>query len=319
VFTTPATFPPSISTWTETPYGIIRFANGHFYSSNLSRSSDLSTWTTLTGGSGGSIVAYGNGQYAAFKPNSTSWSNDGLTWTSYYNSYGGIWNEAYWLEYVPSASLFVGFAQRFIGGLGSRNVIFTTSTPSANTWVEAANTADDWRYMKLVNGKLILAGTEGQIGTYTVGSSSFPSFSQVIPIISTERIVSITYGNGVYVACTHEGSLIYRLDDAGFPFFPQDGWSFCVFNNSDPMIDLYVNFGVTFVNGRFIALGGYDSLQYNGQPYVYTSVDGINWSGESVPITLRQNSIYAGDLYIGNNLLIGGATMAAGSIYTTLS
>ena len=126
-------------------------------------------------------------------------------------------------------------------------------------------------------------------GIYTIYTVDYVSYTSpdgvqwaVIPNENNLSIVSVAYGNGLYVACDLGYSSILISDD---------GLNFT-------RIDTKLPGGSTSVAyGRGIFVVGLTN--YSSAPSIATSFDGINWTLQDVPILEYRYVMYGGGLFIG--------------------
>jgi hypothetical protein len=278
---------------------------GIFTLGGVMTSKDGINWTTPTGGLVISPIAwspslslFSSGKY---------YSRDGITWSTSdipISSLSIVWSSALKLflcvdidgKYVTSSdginwtspsskniadqilpNLFVGTDFQYdpndaISASSTNGIVWTSSSlPPYGDYLP--------RPISIIYGR----------GIYTIYTVDYVSYTSsdgvnwsVIPNEDNLTIFSVSYGNGLYVACDGYYSSILISDD---------GLNFTRIDMKLP------GTSVSVVYGRGIFVVGL--ANYSSAPSIATSFDGINWTLRDVPPLEYRYVMYGGGLFIG--------------------
>jgi hypothetical protein len=268
--------PPSVMTspdginWTTrtAPFGswyLITYGNGLFVAvspegpPHVMTSPDGINWTTRTTPSGfWYSVTYGNGLFVAlavYGPPSVMTSPDGINWTTQ-TAPSGVWGSI-----TYGNGLFVAVA--FYGPP------FIMTSPDGINWTTRTAPSGVWFSSTYGNG-LFVVGSQYGPGFYNFGYPDvFMSSPDGINWTESSTLFNyscITYGNGKFVAVTHNTSSFGATD------YSTDG---IVWNRGNLPVDAWST--VSYGNGLFFAL-----TNTGTNTYAYSS-DGITWTTSSEP------------------------------------
>lgn len=186
-------------------------------------------------------VCYGNGKYVAVATDSNK---------AAYSTTGTKWDESTLHESVMNwASICYGNGVFVAAGVG----YFATSADAIN-WTATASAGNTFTCIRFLNGKFYAVGT----GIYR--SSDGATWEKCnVPSGNGYMIMSIAYGNGMYV-CVTTNYAVYSYDGLNWSYtpMPQGSWR-----------------SILFGNGVFIASGLFSYSVY--------SYDGKTWSAASIP------------------------------------
>jgi hypothetical protein len=268
----------------EAPLVSVAYAAGTFAavggSLNVWSSTNLVDWQTtpshiypLTS------ISYGAGEWVA---------GSGYWGDSYYGP-GHIYASedlASWSEVMTNATA--------VGGIAFGNEKFIAST-AVGTFAVSSNglswqepTAEPipftFQDLKYLNGQFV--GVGGKQLSFSADASTWTNTVTVTNAEESAEFLSITFGNGRYVAGGLYGTVWTSLDGL---------------NWTNPAPDLGVSANdpavvVAFGNGVFVGVSG-------PQAHVLTSPDGLNWTAQELT-TNTSFSIYSADVTYGNGRFV---------------
>lgn len=186
-------------------------------------------------------VCYGNGKYVAVATDSNmaAYSTTGENWAA-----SAIHESVTrWYSVCYGNGIFLATGQDY----------FATSTDAIN-WTTTSSTGNTFQCVRFLNGKFYAVGT----GIYR--SSDGATWEKCnVPSGDGYMIMSITYGNGMYV-CVTTNYAVYSYDGLNWSYtpMPQGSWR-----------------SIAFGNGVFIASGLFSYSVY--------SQDGKTWQTSSIP------------------------------------
>ena len=268
-----------------------------------------------------SCVTYGNGKFVAtgyyeFHPNNEPkiiYSFNGITWTTvnFMTGFHYSWNAV-----IYANGLFVAGGQ---GGPGGATDIFATSPNGINWTLRYADVGIE-PSIKIINAITYANGLFVAVGTNIQTSPDGLNWTRrycttdpIYPLVSS-TIVSIVYGNGLFIAITG-GYRMYTSPDGinwTFIFIGYDRWNAIMYGNGLFVIvgeaknvtspdginwterNTYLNATTgKYVNNMFVALSSTD---------YHTSSDGLNWTTNNFSGSLIQSfwkSIeYANNIFV---------------------
>ena len=277
----------------------VAYGNGVFVAVGFWRiqtSPDGVTWTDQTHGITSILrgVAYGNGKFVA-----VGWSGailtspDGVTWTA--SQLG-----------VPSLEEVTYGNGKFVA-VGRYGYIMTS--PDGLTWTGQSLEGSRLYGVTYGNGTFVtvggycnydaygrLIGCDGTLLTSPDGVDWTPQ-----PSGATNVLRGVTYGNGTFIAVGGEydyGPNGYFLGSAGEILKSSDGVNWA----TQPSETTNALYGVTYGNGKFFAVGGYQAI--------LISSDGATWTTRS-----SGSSNFLGGVTYGNGTFVAVAGGRCGSDY----
>jgi len=243
----------------------IKYINGRFFAVGqnfkIASSIDGINWTNMTNNTQLDIwfhiidITWGNGMYVAVgQKGRAAYSPDGLNWTvvnvpSFYD----YW-EDYWIWSVSYGN------GRFVAvGAGGRMAY----SENGINWTAMQGpffSSTDSTCIYWINDRFF-AGGSSQLGYSFTGINNWTYIADMTGQNNYfgSTIYSITYGNGMFVAVTSDGRIVYSLS----------GTNWLLATNNILGIGNAIR-GVIWGNDRFIAVG------HNGR--MAHSRDGINWT-----------------------------------------
>ncbi len=296
--------------WYSVTYGsglFVAVATGALAGTDLVMTSpDGITWTPRNvPGSLWYSVTYGNGLFVAVGYSSVITSPDGITWTSR----SGM-ESANWLSVTYGNGLFVAVATN-----GTNRI---KTSPDGITWtLRAAPEANSWYGVAYGNGLFVAVSDDGTnrvmtmqhdngLGLRVAGNTEMNGTLAVTshlrqPEVWTPRAAaqanmwfSITYGNGLFVAISRDGTNRVMTSPDGITWTPRtaaqaNDWR-----------------SITYGNGLFVAVG------HSGTNRVMTSPDGITWT----PRTATEANYWQAVTY-GNGLFVAVSNNGTNRVMTS--
>lgn len=272
---------PNEQHWTSVCYGDGKFVAVPGDSNTGAYSTDGINWTqtTLPVSTHWISVCYGNGKFVAVagSNNVAAYSTDGINWAqSTLPSRNQV--SGHWAFVCYGNGKFVTInAGNVYSGINSTAAYSTDGINWTSVTLPAAGIGSNM--IDYCNGKFYSPGFSGDDSIYcSADAINWEKLSVTIP--SSERIVSICYGNGKFVAVsdgnTHgSANAVYSTDGIN--------WNWVAM----PVKKIWMN--VCYGSGKFVAMarGGNDVAAY--------STDGVTWYQTTLPVSANWTSVCYGD------------------------
>lgn len=206
-------------------------------------------------------VAYGNGKFVAVAHGSdkAAYSTDGITWTA-----TTMPSSANWYCVTYGDGVFVALAEGNTVAYSTDGITWTAGMMMVNANWRAVT----WGIYEGETRFIAVASDNASIAISADGQTWVPS-----QISSAAEWTGIAYGNGKYVAVSHDAGIVYGIGDgtwtaANIP--TSSGW-----------------YAVAYGNGKFVAMGSGSKVAY--------SADGITWTEAAIGQSFSNPCIAYGD------------------------
>ena len=327
---------PSEQQWQSVCYGNDKFVAIAFNSDVFAYSSDGITWTqgTLSSSQNWISICYGNNKFVtvADASNVFAYSTDGITWTQ-----GTMPSTQNWDSVCYGNDKFVTVARY--------SNVFAYSTDGI-TWTQSTMPSkQSWDSVCYGNGKFVAVAYSSEVAvniSIDIPKSTAPSAWFVVDdsklgeyeleswakgtLPSSQRWQSVCYGNGKFVAVTHDSNIFaYSTDGITWTqgTMPSSQWwnSVCYGNGKFVAVGggkfAYSTDGITWTKGtlpKYVA--AVHSICYGNNKFVVIvygtnvfaySTDGINWTEGTMSSTEHWNSVCYGN---GKFVAVGGGKFA---------
>jgi len=185
----------------------------------------------------------------------------------------------------------------------------TTSDDGA-AWVKRTMPVGQWHGVTFANGQFVAVGM--LINTQTVVFATSPDGITWTnrPVSITATLISITYGNGLFVAVGSSSS-------TGYCYTSPDGITWTA--RSFPATSLNASgnsYG--YVTAAAFGAGIFVAVEGGGSGRIFTSTNGTAWSAKTVPLTNLRAIVYAAGQFVaaGDGSLVSadGLNWSAASI-----
>jgi len=266
-------------------------------------------------------VAYGQGQFVAVGwGNVTLKSADGFQWSQSLLLGGppGGGSEDHFFAAAYGNGVFVG--------AGQQNMMLATSGDAVN-WTNRGTLGTEHIYgLTFANGRFVGVGYGALRPIYILSSTDGLNWSSPASYPTSNTLLAVTYGNGLYVAVGERGTIVKSSDLATWTvcnsgttktlraitytgtWFLAGGDSATMLRSADgsgwtpsPASSFDVR-GLASGNGAVVAVG-----VYNGVGRFHASPDGLGWPGDATAASQPLNGVaFVNDRFIavGNNGLI---------------
>jgi hypothetical protein len=285
-------------------YGNNKFLVSGTTNGLLASSKDGVTWDRVTSFLSLYIrsIGYSNGLfYVAYQPvgnssvNSIKYSSDFVTWTNVTingSATTSTETQIYWIGNLNGKTYLCGDDGKIYSA--ADNVTFTSNSIVANPVISNTKYLDS-----MVYGNYIYLATCSECIFYSYDGFNWTklAISITTTVTANYQFESITFGNGMFVACGYNDFSQGRVF-----LYSTDGINWNVQYSSEFTYSDIFN-QITFVENRFVAIGYKGTGNFEG--IMAISYDGLNWTKVNSLIVANQlHSITYGN----KMLLIGGSS-----------
>ncbi len=226
-------------------------------------------------------------------------SADGVTWTSR-NSGTPVDTILYGVTHGNGKYVAMGY--RYVAATNTIYGVILTS-PDGVTWTSQSSgvPTNILQGVTYGNGKFVAVGGDWN-GTnyYGVTLTSTDGVTWISQTLTSIKLYSVAYGNGKFVAV----GFTYSSPQTGVILTSPDGvtWTSQTFGTMGPLITLYDLEGVTYGNGKFVAVG--ESIDYSTSflgtagGAILTSVDGVTWTSQAFGAAWLLGVTYGNGKYV---------------------
>lgn len=219
---------------------------------------------TVTSGSAGlNAIAFHDGVFVGGNfAGDVLRSTDGKSWTRVVDDAQGDFNNIEWTAAAYGSGKFV------LLGFENAQTWLTYSSDAGATFSTPVSIFFSYRFTGLAygNGKFVATDSEEEDGFTTYSENGVEWFTGGA-IDNEEAQASVTFGKGVFVSVSEDGSIAYTAD-------PTADWTAA--NYTAPG---FGRFSQVYFNGsKFLSIYLDSSDRDAYKTYAFTSSDGINWS-----------------------------------------
>lgn len=199
-------------------------------------------------------LAFGAGRFVSLATDQINYSTDGVTWQTVAPPAG---YPTTFRALTYGADKFVGVSMLYNGDS------YSATSVDGLSWSIKTMPAGSWLDVAYGNGRFVAVDA----ATYTPQTAVSTDGATWSTQASTERLRSVAFGNGRFVASTWSATNQVRVSADGVTW-------------TSYTLPVSLMGKVSFVNGRFILMGGTVAL---------VSVDGVTWTQSALPIDMRES------------------------------